>query len=45
MQNSANCNCRPDIMQMIQQIMDTVLVSPYATAYNHMYQVEQEQIR
>ena len=43
MQNSANSNCRPDIMQMIQQIMDTV--SPYAAAYKHMYQVEQEQIR
>ena len=43
MQNLANCNCRPDIMQMIQQIMDTV--SPHAAAYKHMYQVEQEQIR
>ena len=39
-QNLANCNCRPDIMRMIQQIMETV--SPYAAAYKRMYQ---DQIR
>ena len=38
-----NCHCSQETITQIQHIMETV--SPYAAAYKHMHEVEQEQIK
>ena len=38
-----NCHCRMDTMRQLQKIMETL--SPYAAAFKHMYEIEQEQIK
>ena len=43
MQHSENQNCKPDTLRLLQSIMDEY--NPYAAAYKHMFQVEQEQLQ
>ena len=42
-EHQSNSHCKPETMRLIQKAMETI--SPYAAAYRHMYEVEQEQIR
>ena len=38
-----NCCCRPETIREVQKVMEKE--SPYAAAYRHMYEVEQEEIK